>query len=534
MLPHLADWLTSLGLAAAGWFWLPLLAWTLIALPIYLGLRYWAKTPALVQYHVHLALLLALPLSILLVPVAPSLDLGVTVWQTPIEAPPPPPVPEVPPLPPLPEAAPPAPPAPGAPLGGEAAPLPPPPPEARIAEAGSPWSAARLLGLATLVAFGLALWLLGRAAYLSVQLRRYRASLAPLLSEAVHAELRELVAEAGITKPVTLLLAPPRTTPMTFGWRKPVIVLPADMLGDEEALRMTLVHELVHIRRNDYALSWLVRLTACLFAIHPAVWLLQRRIEQERELACDAEVLASRYVAPRPYAELLLRFSPLADPAGPMPLRMVELDATLKKRLQAMKNAFHDRTELLRWSVPVAALVLLIPALLAACSANFSNSETVVHPEADAEVAFTAPELIELDGVPVDELEVRTREAAEWEARRAYDVAMAQMEGKEVLAKLAAEEKALHAARSAHAEDQKAELAKLSVQMEYLEKEIQKISEKARILEEARGSSDWSHLEYDLLMQRAGLLRGMYGQRLEQYETLKMELYTRDVIEQKR
>ena len=64
----LADWLQSLGAAGLDGFWRPVLVWTLVCLPLYLGLRLWRSAPPLMQYHAYLALLLALPLSLALAP----------------------------------------------------------------------------------------------------------------------------------------------------------------------------------------------------------------------------------------------------------------------------------------------------------------------------------------------------------------------------------------------------------------------------------------------------------------------------------
>ena len=77
----LVDWLETLGTASLAWFWQPLLVWTLVCVPLYAGLRLWRSAPPLVQYHAHLALLLALPLSLALAPFieAPALRGG---WPT--------------------------------------------------------------------------------------------------------------------------------------------------------------------------------------------------------------------------------------------------------------------------------------------------------------------------------------------------------------------------------------------------------------------------------------------------------------------
>ena len=56
-----ADWLEMLGQHALGMFWLPLLAWTAVALAAMGLLRVWRSAHALVHYTARAALLLALP-----------------------------------------------------------------------------------------------------------------------------------------------------------------------------------------------------------------------------------------------------------------------------------------------------------------------------------------------------------------------------------------------------------------------------------------------------------------------------------------
>ncbi|RMH62983.1 MAG: hypothetical protein D6685_08305 [Bacteroidetes bacterium] len=531
MMTTLVDGLAALGVLGADLFWRPLLAWTVLAVPVYLGLRSWRGAPALLQYRAHLALLLALPLSLLMTPLMPASWGGwFPVGEGPLwvlEAPlAPSPAPSPAPLP--------------APVGPAL-----PGPSVQQPPGAEAWSLAHLIGVATLIALGMGGFLLARLAYLARRLRAYQASLTPLWSEDVHARTRRLAREMGVEAPVTLLLAPPRTTPMTFGWRAPVIVLPADVLADEEALRMTLVHELIHIRRHDYAVSWLVRVTACLFAVHPGVWLLQRRIEQYREVSCDAEALAGRRVAPRRYAELLLRFSPLNDPAGPVPLRMVELDATLKQRLAAMKSALNPSPRLLRWTLPVAAAVLLIPALLAACSASYTSSETVAVGEAPAPAPapVAVPEVLHLDVQVRDQVEQALRQArlqAERAAAEADQMA-AQVE-QERLQRILVELKERGEAARRHVQvmvpagqeegrrgDLSRELNRLKIQMTYLEKELKALGEQIQALE-ARPASERNQVEWALYQQRADLLHTMYRQRLEAYETLKMEAYTDEML----
>jgi TonB family protein len=80
--------------------------------------------------------------------------------------------------------------------------------------------------------------------------------------------------------------------PVTFGVRNPVILLPAQFLempsGAQEAI---VCHELVHIRRRDWAFTMAEELIRAVFWFHPAIWWLLGQIQLTREQTVDREVI---------------------------------------------------------------------------------------------------------------------------------------------------------------------------------------------------------------------------------------------------
>ncbi len=145
-----------------------------------------------------------------------------------------------------------------------------------------PWA------LWTLGAALMMLWLIaGRAV-----LRRVRMRAVPATSDCQ----RTLAAEQatlGMQTRVDVLMSSEVTAPLTWGVRRPVIMLPADSWDwDEERRRVVLRHELAHIARRD-SLTQLVAGIACaMYWFHPGVWWVSRRLRIERERACDDVVLA--------------------------------------------------------------------------------------------------------------------------------------------------------------------------------------------------------------------------------------------------
>jgi len=100
---------------------------------------------------------------------------------------------------------------------------------------------------------------------------------------------RALIARMKVSRPVRVLQSTLVEIPIVAGWLKPVILLPASLLGglSTAQLEAILAHELAHIRRHDYLVNLLQTVAETLLFYHPAVWWVSRRIRIEREHCCD-------------------------------------------------------------------------------------------------------------------------------------------------------------------------------------------------------------------------------------------------------
>jgi beta-lactamase regulating signal transducer with metallopeptidase domain len=118
--------------------------------------------------------------------------------------------------------------------------------------------------------------------------------------------LESVAARSGVSAPVRLLRARAARSPLTWGARRPIVLLPDDAdTWPTERRRVVLAHELAHAARGDY----LVQLVACaacaLYWFHPLVWIAARRLHLESERACDDHVLVRGASGPE-YATHLL------------------------------------------------------------------------------------------------------------------------------------------------------------------------------------------------------------------------------------
>ncbi len=116
------------------------------------------------------------------------------------------------------------------------------------------------------------------------------------------------VMSCGVRRPVRLLVSPGLASPMAVGFRHPAVILPEPLLVKLSAadLDHVILHELAHVARRDDWTNLAARIAAAMIGWHPvAAWAL-RRVDREREIACDDWVVAATG-APRPYAASLAR-----------------------------------------------------------------------------------------------------------------------------------------------------------------------------------------------------------------------------------
>jgi len=134
--------------------------------------------------------------------------------------------------------------------------------------------------------------------------------------------------------PLKVMSAPMPLEPGVFGILKPVLLLPEGILErlSPAQLQAILVHELCHARRRDNLAAALHMTVEALFWFHPLVWWIGTRLMEERERACDEEVLRHA-TEPEVYAEGILNVCKfyLASP-----LRCVSgvTGSNLKKRIE--------------------------------------------------------------------------------------------------------------------------------------------------------------------------------------------------------
>ncbi len=196
-----------------------------------------------------------------------------------------------------------------------------------------------------------------------VRRRRLSQSTQPFESSAWQRDLESLGGGA------QLLVSSKVDVPVTWGLKRPVIVLPEGAEHWSPSLRRNvLLHELAHVERCDAAIFGLARLACALHWFNPLAWWALRRVVREAELAADDRVLAAG-VRASSYAGDLVDFArrlrrPLPRAAAAMARRSSPLEDRVEAILDAARKRSAPRAGRILWVLALAGLVVLPAAAL--------------------------------------------------------------------------------------------------------------------------------------------------------------------------
>ena len=184
--------------------------------------------------------------------------------------------------------------------------------------------------LAAALAAG-ALLQLGRLGLGLLRLRRIARDARRFAPAAWLRELRDHTAPAA-----TLVLSDHAAAPATFGLRRPTILLPATFPAmAREKQQAVALHELLHVRRRDWAVQLLEELARAIAFFHPAVHWLVARVRLAREQCVDAEVVR-RLGGREVYLESLLEVARDAARARAVPAAPFLRESHLRERVDLL------------------------------------------------------------------------------------------------------------------------------------------------------------------------------------------------------
>jgi beta-lactamase regulating signal transducer with metallopeptidase domain len=126
---------------------------------------------------------------------------------------------------------------------------------------------------------------------------------------------QRLASALRIDRPLTLMRGDRLGVPVTWGVVYPVVLLPEDAdEWPEERRHYVLVHEMAHVKRLDALTQLIGQVALALFWFNPLMWIAVRRMQLEREHACDDYVLLHGTQPSRYAADLLEMVQSLGTP----------------------------------------------------------------------------------------------------------------------------------------------------------------------------------------------------------------------------
>jgi beta-lactamase regulating signal transducer with metallopeptidase domain len=220
----------------------------------------------------------------------------------------------------------------------------------------------------------------------------------PLAGPAWRLILARFLRLVPIRREVVIKGHPEVLVPLTWGWRRPVVLMPAGAEAwSEEERSSALFHELSHIKRLDFLDMLAVRASLAVFWWNPLCWIVYRALLREQEWACDELVLRAG-IRPSTYAASLLAFRRSAglrwSPSAAL-LGMLGRMSFADRVAVILKNKPTFKEVTMRTKIMLAAAVVLAVALIGtarpAVGGEKAGATTIV-----AETALPSPAGLEV------------------------------------------------------------------------------------------------------------------------------------------
>lgn len=181
----------------------------------------------------------------------------------------------------------------------------------------------------------------------------------------LQAVVSRLAAAFGVRRDVQVRIVERIDSPVTAGWLRPVILVPASLLSGmpHELLEALLAHEMGHVRRMDYLVNLGQNVIEILLFYHPAVWWISGRIRVEREQIAD-DLAARHSCAPRTLARALSELERIQFSRP-----RLAIAANGGQLLERVRRLVQPDVESVNWK---AALPLI--GLAAACASIYAHA----------------------------------------------------------------------------------------------------------------------------------------------------------------
>ncbi len=202
-------------------------------------------------------------------------------------------------------------------------------------------------------------------------------------------KVKTLSRKLGVQDGVQLLRSSGISMPVTIGFFKPVILLPAGLLMQMPPahIESILLHELAHIQRKDYLVNLFQQCVETIFFFNPAVLWISKLIREEREVCCD-DIVLSHVSQKTTYLQALLAFQQTSTVHRELAMAIGGKRNELRNRFLRMAGMESQRlTSREAWMLLAGVVLLAVCSIMANVTADLkqtpvaSATQTVTFPK---------------------------------------------------------------------------------------------------------------------------------------------------------
>lgn len=171
--------------------------------------------------------------------------------------------------------------------------------------------------------------------------------------------------ELQLKKDIGFFLSEQVNVPLVLGYFKPIVLFPVAFVAQLEMnhVEAILIHELSHIRRNDYLLNLIKTAIETVLFFNPFVWMCTKLIHIEREHACD-DLVVKRTGTPLTYAHALLQLELIKQKSTPVfSMAASGNDQHLYQRIKRITNMKTTYTNLKQQTFVICLTIATIASL---------------------------------------------------------------------------------------------------------------------------------------------------------------------------
>ena len=170
---------------------------------------------------------------------------------------------------------------------------------------------------------------------------------------------RRLARQLDINRPVTVCFSDRVSSPISFGWLLPYILIPREL--NLEQFELVAAHELAHVQRHDWLTNLFSHVVGVIFFFHPIYHFLNRELVRVRERICDDWVIRLTG-ARKNYAQCLLDLVRHEDRIVPLALSLNQ-PSQLESRIDSILKSNRRLDVQLKPSLQLMIATLLLTCL---------------------------------------------------------------------------------------------------------------------------------------------------------------------------